>query len=373
MKSVQSIFELVHAEMKSDLDALDLDNLDVFEDRMSQSIKILRSARELNKMEALKRAADEQPVIEFPEPECEGDFDTHPNTPAAEGNTDLPETAFTAYATLNRKLKGGDLKFTGPDGTQVVEYVNEQLLRELDFHHQDIIKIEQSDGSDSRHPYQFTLHQRGDGSSPKEINVVEKAFIKYSNLMESFVVEEYLSSTGEIKKLSINKYGNNIFKVNRKDVEIMNLSNGDVVDVAWFKGFEVVKVRWKYNQDVAVTGKPKKSTYYKEKKEVAEGDIEQIFEGKSIALFGGATYWQGLTEEVEKRGGELVKVQTSTDSIIENAVKDADLVIIAVEAVSHLMSDASKKYAKKYDKPFIALDNLGRSSFVRTVDEALNQ
>lgn len=368
MRNVQSIFELVHAEMKSDLNALSLDNLDAFETRMLQSIKILRSANELNKMETL-----EQPVIKFSESECEGDFDTHTNTPAAEGDTDLPETAFTAYATLNRKLKGGDLKFTGPDGTQVVEYINEQLLRALDFYHQDIIKIEQSDGSDSRHPYQFTLHQRGDGSSPEEINVVEKAFIKYSDLMESFVVEEYLSPTGEIKKLSINKYGNNIFKVNHKDIKSMRLASGDIVDVAWLKGFEVVKVRWKYKQDADSVVRPKKSTHYKEKKEVADEDVEQIFKGRKIALFGGTAYWLGLTEEVNKRGGELIKVQTSTDSIIEKAVKDADLVIIAVEAVSHLMSDASKKYAKEYDTPFIALDNLGRSSFVRTIDECLNQ
>lgn len=368
MRNVQSIFELVHAEMKSDLDALDLDNLDIFEDRMSQSIKILRSASELNKMEALKRAAVEQLDLDY-EKEC----DTHPNTPAAEGNMDASVKNFTAYASLRRKLKGGDLVFTDADGKQVTEYINEVQLRELDFEHQDVIKIEQSDDLDGQNPYQFTLHQRGRGLSPMNINVVEKAFIKYSNLHQSFVVEDYLSPTGEVQKLSINKYGNNIFKVNHKDVETMRLESGDVVDVAWFKEYDIVKVRWKYNQDVAVTGKPKKSTYYKEKKEVAEGDIEQIFEGKSIALFGGATYWQGLTEEVEKRGGELIKVQTTTDSIIENAVKDADLVIIAVEAVSHLMSDASKKYAKKYEKPFIALDNLGRSSFVRTVDEALNQ
>src|SRR5699024_12831069 len=98
MRNVQSIFELVHAEMKSDLDALDLDNLDIFEDRMSQSIKILRSASELNKMEALKRAEDEQPVIEFLETECEGDFDTHQNTQPVEGNDDLPETDLTVNA-----------------------------------------------------------------------------------------------------------------------------------------------------------------------------------------------------------------------------------------------------------------------------------
>ena len=368
MKSVQSIFELVHAEMKSDLDALDLDNLDVFEDRMSQSIKILRSASELNKMEALKQAAVEQLDLDY-EKEC----DIHPNTPAAEGNMDAPVKSFTAYASLRRKLKGGDLVFTDADGKSVTKYITESELRELDFDHQDVIKIEQSDDSDGQNSYQFTLHQRGRGLTPNGMHVVEKAFIKYSDLYQSFVVEDYLSPTGEVKKLSINKYGNNFFKVNRKDVETMRLASGDVVDVAWLKGYEVVKVRWKYNQDVAVTGKPKKPTHYKDKKEVAEGDIEQIFEGKSIALFGGATYWQGLSEEVEKRGGELIKVQTNTDSIIENAVKDADLVIIAVEAVSHLMSDASKKYAKKYDKPFIALDNLGRSSFVRTVDESLNQ
>lgn len=254
---------------------------------------------------------------------------------------------------LRRKLKGGSAIHVNDKHQEL--FIPEKIIRRNNLEHGDYF-LAREDAFNKGYIYCEKINRpKNNQIEPNRIISHDHVVVTYNENTNQFISQKsYNDFYDEPKPISIHE----------QDAKHFKLEDGDVVEIAHFPNNDLARVRWKYEiEDLPTHTTPKKSSFYKEKT-TQDDNLEPIFENLIIGIFGTDTFINNYKEEVEKRGGSVLHTESDNQQIITNAVKQSDLIVIPTQQVSHNKALMAKEEAKIQDKPFIILENNGRSFFV---------
>lgn len=379
-----SVLELIKTDMKQAIDAIDLNQPDTFEYYLKLHKSQKRIISELYDLRVIK------PKIETPveavkpldniikEAEKQiNQVDVAEENARQTGESTLEpiEDGFPVIVPLKRVLKGGILRVKPGNSEDATEFIPEHLIRDLNVDHGDLIKVYAKSTRYSTRKYEVA-ERLETHEEPEDLCVIEQGVVAYNDLLQTYVVDSYITDTGRVERFRIDDHGVSFFKINHKDIDVLDIQAGDIVDAAYYKDKSVVRIRWRHDLQLDPSRTEllnrKKASYYKDKSSSETKDILPVFSGNTIAIAGAPSHETAYKEEIEKRGGEVVFITANTADGIDLGVKNADLVVLPIRESSHRLCESAKAAAKKYDIPFAILDGAGRSLLVRTVSEALD-
>lgn len=372
-----SMLESLKAEMHCAIDAIELEDDAGFEQfRMKNDahLDILKQLYILRARQPVRSVAPVKPLSEIIDSVDRQTkvSDSEPTEPVSDSLDDTDDDTSFIVVPLERTLKGGILRLSEDTSDDVTEFLPEHRLREMVAEHGDLIRIDT--GVSLYDPDRYSVYERQtDHKLPDAMHVIERAVVEYNDMLSTYTATSYVDRTGRVCKLSIDRHGRTFFKLHNKDTASLNVSVGDIVDIAYYTGKEFARVRWLHDTEpVSSSGTPaQKSTYYKNNGTKDADDVPQIFDGLTISIFGADSRLTAYRDEVEKRGGSLVAVTSDNATLIENAVATSDIVVLPIRESSHVKCEIAKAEAKRRGVPFAVLDGAGRSLLVRTITEVL--
>lgn len=264
--------------------------------------------------------------------------------------------------TFHRQLSGGTC-------TNDVEeiYAPEGVVRNLDLHHGDKVAVIKNKLGYNRHFYE-KLEDMPQDDTIEPSNILSFDFAVASEVADidgRFTVYQYYSDEG------LASMPNRVIHSN--DVQKFKIKDGDLLHVAFYEDSQHARVRWKYSHDEPIpTPKPQKSSVYKDNHSSQEA-IEQTLEGLTIGVVGYGNLDTSYEEEIIKRGGNMLATSSVDSDVIENKVRQSDIVVIPTHYMGHGQMDITKKLCKHYDKPLVIVNKGGRSHFVQQIHEKLEE
>lgn len=269
--------------------------------------------------------------------------------------------------TFSRRIKAGMID-------EIDAFVPETVIHDLGLSDGDTIratKISESTPSKPAH-YHYELVEKLDPPrSPNNVYEISMGVVSFEPSLGAYGIRKTVNSD------SIVFNGEAIvLRVRDEDERDLRLKEGDIVNAAFYENNpNYMRIRWKYDLkvDEVSENKPKPASFYK-KKEKTESNVEQIFEGKTIAIMGYEPGWANYREEVEKRGGKLVTITGREDfKTIFSRIDESDALILAIGHVGHTGTIFAVDYCKKNNIPQDSVKTFGRSAFVRTAQQLLGE
>lgn len=267
--------------------------------------------------------------------------------------------------TLKRRLLGG---YGIRENSKNNVFVPESAIRNTGLEHGDKFKYIKDGLAKGRDAFiKLTDSPKDETIEPNDLVTYDYAVVEYDSDLKEYLCKK-IHDEGEQKRI---EHG----RIHGNDVSKFKLKDGDIVSIARAEGQTTYRVRWLYDTDeYLIENKPKKPSFYKDKEPIAannEFKENNDFENLVISIFGGDTFINNYTEEVEKRGGEVLYTASDISSRIESIVAQSHIVVIPIEHTSHAKAKAAKESAKKLNKPFVILHNNGRSYFVNEIKQAI--
>lgn len=145
--------------------------------------------------------------------------------------------------------------------------------------------------------YEYELVEKSNEQHP-EIVSVHMGVVSYVPRLGSYGIEKTVNHDEivfEGEKV--------ILKITEEDGYSMKLSEGDIVDAAFYKNNpDYVRIRWKYAVDEVSeeSSSPKPSSYYKKKNQSEQKEVDQTLQDKTICVIGYEPGHASFREEVEK-------------------------------------------------------------------------
>lgn len=166
----------------------------------------------------------------------------------------------------------------------------------------------------------------------------------------------------------------NPFKIYINDDNSGNFSleEGDLVDYAYFnKDYLKGRIIWRHFIDMGKMKKSKKSSYYK-KGDHAQRRISDEWENQKIAVIGFESNKNSFEEEVLSRGG-IFRHFTGDERLesLSSQLIETDLIVVFIDSISHDGMFKIRAVAKNLEIPVEYSHHIGRSSFVRLVEDNL--
>lgn len=269
--------------------------------------------------------------------------------------------------TLKRQLLGGE--GIRPKSNNSV-FVPEGVIRNLGLKHGDRFKYIKDGISRGRDLFENVTDIPTDETiEPNEIISYDYAIVEYDNSLSGFMCKKAYNDNQLIRI----EHG----LIHNNDVERFNIKEGDIVSISRIKDRSTYRVRWLYDsQEYANIVKPKKPTHYKENKTINSIDKYQEddnFTDLVVSIFCGDTFINSYIEEIEKRGGKVLYTNSDIYSRIETLVSQSDIIVIPIEHTSHAKAKFAKEVAKKLNKPFVILNNNGRTYFINKIKQTLKE
>lgn len=266
---------------------------------------------------------------------------------------------------LKRQLYGGE--GIRPKSNNSV-FVPESVIRNLCLNHGDSFKYIKDGIARGRDLFENVTGISHDESiEPNEIISYEYAIVEYDDSLNGYISRKAYDDN-QLVRIEKGLIHNN-------DVERFKIKDGDIVSIARIKDRPTYRVRWLYDsQEYGKIIKPKKSSHYKENRSINSNDKyneDNDFKNLTISIFGGDTFINSYIEEIEKRGGNVLYTDSDIHSRIETLVSQSDIAVIPIEHTSHAKAKSAKEVAKKLKKPYVILNNNGRTYFINEIKQAL--
>lgn len=163
--------------------------------------------------------------------------------------------------------------------------------------------------------------------------------------------------------------------------ENIHVEDGSIVDLAWYAGdvrlkkkpADAVQVRWIYQTDPPKKSKPyaKKKKTNRQESESAMLDLDLHYARVGIAV--GDNQNEGILEKiVAKYNGIAIPVDAfeGKKRLIENTIKDLDIVILVTAFAAHDSTWNIREFASKYHVKFAVSSSKGYRSFERALYRA---
>ena len=151
-----------------------------------------------------------------------------------------------------------------------------------------------------------------------------------------------------------------------------SLEEGDLVDYAYFSNdYLEGRIIWRHFIDMGKMKKPKKSSYYK-RGDRAHKKVSNEWKNKKIAIIGFESNKNSFEEEVLSRGG-IFRYFTGDERLesLSSQLIETDLIIVFIDSISHDGMFKIRAVAKNLEIPVEYSHHIGRSSFVRLVEDNL--
>lgn len=264
---------------------------------------------------------------------------------------------------FERKLKGGFV-------TEINGWVPEKIVRELELRHGDLVyayEIPLPENQDSPPHYSFEVAERRNMPQPANRVQLNLCRVKDDRLLDRFVVEETVN--GALLKHNDSPM---MFSLDPEDVRAFNLEDGDIVDIAYYKGKEdKPKVLWKHityqRQEQPSTIAERQKAYDKKVAKEKKAYDKQL-EGKTVLMIGFEPGRATFGSEIENRGGTFIwsDGREGRDRL-ESMIVKSDCVIMMQNYMGHNASITANDISKEHGIPCVSLTGFGRSSFVQEV------
>lgn len=264
--------------------------------------------------------------------------------------------------TFHRQLTGGSCINEFDD-----IYAPEGVVRNLNLEHGDKVLVLKNKLGYNRHYYEKLDDLPQDKTiKPNEISAYDFAIVtSVPDIEGRFIVKKHYGDEGLTSIPSRVIHGN--------DVQKFELKDGDLVHIAFYEDSQFARVRWKYSQDEPIpTPKPQKSSVYKNNTS-SNDDVEQSLEGLTIGIVGYGNLDTSYEEEITKRGGLMLSTSSVDSDIIENKVRQSDIVVMPTHYMGHGQMDITKTLCKEYNKPLVIINKGGRSHFINQIHDVLDE
>lgn len=374
----ESMLSMVKKEMHETVEAIDYSNLSSTKSRLKGLIALLNATNGLAVQERNKLSISNTETydIEITEPSqgiSASSSQLIVTQAEEEKSTDVEDSKEEElpHYEFSRKLRGGMLK--GVDA-----FVPESKVRELSLKDGDLVTASLIEKSSESHPdkYDYELYKPHEGDElSTNIGEIDMALVTYKSTTNDYVVSESFSGGSRAPIALDDVEFEDDIKLYEKDIEVMNIVEGDIVDIAFYKNNpENARIRWRHSTMNTEVPTPKKPSFYKNKdseSDTAE-ELEQVLEGKTVLLVGGHAQWSSFRDEVEALGGTFAGIEGGEpkDTVI-NAVSNADYVIMNIVQVSHKATITAVEAAKKFEKPYGNVNNMGRKTFINAVKKLI--
>lgn len=290
-------------------------------------------------------------------------IDSTSNTDASQ-DASLSESERTMYR-VERKLKGGFI-------AEIEGYVPETVLRQQAIEHGDYVFAEPIPALKfGQNRFRYELAKKSDVSEvPGRIEYTCCPVIKDGQLL----VVTHSSVTGARIKSNESPYS---IVLNDRDIGQFDLSEGDVVDVAFYDSNpSAAAVVWKhdvFDESSLVKPAQKKSVYRKDDEAVeCEAEVEQVFAGQTVCVVGDMPSESIYKSMIEERGGKHLHVEPKWGvTRIQTHVKKSDVVVGLYDVSSHTGLEKTKEYCKRYNIPFKMISGKGKTKVIQTAVELL--
>lgn len=264
-----------------------------------------------------------------------------------------------------RRVRGGIGKQSS-ESEEVVELIPENVIREENLETGDTVKIEKNYYGINKHRYSKQPFEKVKIDKTDYYPIVEynNAIVSFDNTLKQYVIKSYSSSEG-IKSLPV-------MLIHKDDIERLNLKEGYIVDVACIPDRNLVRVRWSYKTNVVHTKKPNKPSFYKDDTEKDNDTIKSNIKDKQILVVGGDSNINRYTEEIDKRGGNLISTASDREVMIKHLIDNSDIVVIPIFETSHIKMKLAKAYCISGKIPYLILEKSGRSHFISEIEKIIN-
>lgn len=218
---------------------------------------------------------------------------------------------------------------------------------------------------------------------PTKINIIEYGELKQVPGSDVLQISNTMKGNSVIDEASANTVVVDPFKYPGR-----NLKAGMVIDFAYYdkgNGLADAKdgsIRWIHEkQDYDTTKQPKKPKVVK-KATNARHDYEKkldydLHQRKVLVITGVRSKVKGLKPVIDKHHGIFHGLDASAEenvssSKLKREIRDADFVIVCIDAIHHRISQLANHHAKRYEKPLAISNVTSNTSVERAVARALN-
>lgn len=337
--------QYLKSEMKEVIERLDLSNVSETAKKLRAYLRAVRVMSELPASEFTENSTEEVKRCEMQEI-----YDVENNIYIGEFHRDLAGGEFGSFRI----------------------FVPEKVIREMDVEEGDWVQARpiaaKTTKGVSRTLYDYEIVRKAEEKIPTKRCELKFAVVEYEESLDLFYIY-HREREGLPMKLMIKE----------RNAEAFRLEEGDLVDFAYWEGEEINGVvAWKHplDFDIREAPKPKPKTKTKEAssdwKEALEEIYGSVFEGKTVVNIGFETMKTKYRDEVECRGGHFVYLTgDEKEGTLLSQSRDADLIVVFIEFVSHRAMYAVKGIAKQLDKKIVYMRKMGKESYVELLKSML--
>lgn len=318
----QPMLELIKEQMKLRIEEVTFDTFHKEKEEMDKFFKLI---------EALHDVSFETITAVIPEPIEET---------KEEESKDLPENPNSNIGkefTFERKIRGGVVL-----GLENGYMISEKMVRDMGVENGDKLLVTDERIQEPRNFYWFKIVEKVNLPVP---NREEHIYCKVEKDFGEFVIKGSQRGTIRIDEIPMT------FIIDDRDIEIFNLKDGDIVDIAFYnnKPTETMRVIHKY--EIGETIQPtveqrKLSSSERAEKTIHVSQIEKeipydekLFKGKNILIVGAESRRVELEEAFENLGAKFnLLTGDEGKERMEATISKADAVGIAYRECSHSAS-----------------------------------
>lgn len=238
-------------------------------------------------------------------------------------------------------------------------FVPEVWVRRLGIEHGDLMSAVSLGKLGDSELYEFTVEERrGLGHTSRRMSVTGP-IIQHGGEWLIYSEEE-----GELLSLRAG------------EVRAMRLRPGDIVEVGYMKeDLSGARIAWKYEETGLI---PDRTPAPARDREAAGGrpvlDVaDPLLAGRAVLVIGADLYKESFRKMFERRGARFLwesGFQGGPGKTVESKVRQADVVVIVTEMMSHRMPSV-EAMSRKYKKPYVYAPSKGSTGAVRQCQRAL--
>ena len=277
---------------------------------------------------------------------------------------------------VHRKLSGAEINH---------RYYSEAILHQLHFPVEDgdIVELDPHQLVRGLPSIRRVTSDRLDDYEPVKINVIEYAELRPVPGSDVLQIANTMKGDSILDQAPANTVVVDPFKYPGRD-----LKAGMVIDFAYFdhgnglKDANAGSIRWIHEkQDYDTTRQPAKPKTVKKvsnTKHDYEKKLDYDLKQRTVLVITGVRdKVQGLKPVIAKHHGVFHGLDASAEekvssSKLKREIRDADFVIVCIDAIHHRISQLANHHAKRYEKPLAIANVTSNTAVERAVARALN-
>jgi hypothetical protein len=277
---------------------------------------------------------------------------------------------------VHRKLSGAEINH---------RYYSEAILHHLHFPVEDgdVVELDTQQQVRGLPAIRRVTSDRIDDYEPTKISVIEYAELKSVPGSDVLQIASTMKGDSLLDQAPANTVVIDPFKYPGRD-----LKPGMVIDFAYYDRGNGLKdasegsIRWIHEkQDYDTTKQPAKPKQVKKVTNTRhdyEKKLDYDLKQRTVLVITGVRdKVQGLKQVIAKHHGVFHGLDASAEenvssSKLKREIRDADFVIVCIDAIHHRISQLANHHAKRYEKPLAIANVTSNTAVERAVGRALN-